>query len=147
MILDILDNSELYLPLNPNLAGAFEFLRRPGLTELEPGRHEVGADIYAMMAKGKGRKPEDALIETHDRYLDLQYVISGMDTMGWKPRRDLGPAVHAPDPRGDVAFYRDEPTVWTRVSPGMFIIFFPEDAHMPLISDGEIHKVIMKVRV
>lgn len=146
MIIDILDNADDYVSLNPNLEAAINFLRRPDLAELEPGRHEVNDGVYAMVAKGPGRKPEDALIETHDHYLDVAYVISGTDTIGWKARRDLGPVVKASDPRGDVAFYPDAPTHWTEVRPGMIAIYFPEDAHMPMIADGDIHKLIMKVK-
>ena len=148
MILDILDNGDAYADLNPHFAKAFEFLHRKDLADLPEGRHEVdGDDVYAVVAKGVGRKPEDAQIETHDRYVDIQYVVSGTDTMGWKPRKDLGPATDASRPADDVAFYEDAPTAWIEVTPGMFALFFPEDAHLPMISDGELHKVIMKVAV
>lgn len=146
MILDTLDNADLYVPLNPHLATAFAFLRRPGLAELAVGRHEVDDNVYAMVAKGRGRKAGNALIETHDHYLDLAFVISGTDNIGWKARKDLGPSIEESDPRSDVAFYRDAPTHWSEVTPGMIAIYFPEDAHMPMISDNEIHKLIMKVR-
>ena len=43
--------------------------------------------------------------------------------------------------------FTDQPTAWTAVGPGEFAIFFPEDAHLPLISDGELHKVVVKVQV
>jgi beta-galactosidase beta subunit len=33
------------------------------------------------------------------------------------------------------------------VGPGEFAIYFPEDAHLPLISDGELQKVVLKVPV
>jgi YhcH/YjgK/YiaL family protein len=147
MILDVLDNADRYADLNPRFAAAFAFLRRQDLAELPVGRIDLADGLYAVVAKGPGRKPEDALIETHDQYIDLAYVISGTDVIGWKARRDLGPAVEAPDPRTDVAFYEDTPTHWAEVRPGMIAAYFPEDAHMPMISDGEIHKIIMKVRV
>lgn len=147
MILDSLENCDAYAGLNPHFAKAFAFLRRGDLADLPEGRHEVDGNVYAVVAKGLGRKPEDALIETHDDYIDIQYVINGMDTMGWKPRKALGPATDASEPQNDVAFYKDTPTVWTNVTPGLFAIYFPEDAHMPMISDGELHKVIVKVRV
>ncbi|WP_371416000.1 YhcH/YjgK/YiaL family protein [Halodesulfovibrio sp. MK-HDV] len=44
-------------------------------------------------------------------------------------------------------FYDDVPASWNTVLSGSFAIFFPEDAHMPLISNDEIHKVILKVAV
>lgn len=147
MILDALDNCDAYANLNPHFTKAFEFLRRNDLADLPEGRHKVDGDnVYAVVAKGMGRKPEDAQIETHDRYVDIQYVVGGTDTMGWKPRKDLGPTTDASQPANDVAFYKDAPTVWSEVTPGMFAIYFPEDAHLPMISDGELHKIIMKVK-
>ncbi|MCJ2163152.1 MULTISPECIES: YhcH/YjgK/YiaL family protein [unclassified Pseudodesulfovibrio] len=148
MILAPLENADLYANLHPRFAAAFAFLRREDLADLPEGRVEVDGDrLYAVVAKGPGRKVEDARIETHDQYIDIQFVLKGTDSMGWKPRRDLGPKTDASDPRSDVAFYADAPTVWTEVTPGMFAVYFPEDAHMPMISDGELHKVIMKVAV
>ncbi|WP_319583860.1 YhcH/YjgK/YiaL family protein [uncultured Pseudodesulfovibrio sp.] len=147
MILDILDNADLYADLNPRFPAAFAFLRRPDLAELPVGRIDLEDGLYAVVAKGPGRNAEDALIETHDQYIDLAYVIAGTDSIGWKARRDLGKAVDASDPRNDVAFYEDRPTHWAEVQPGMIAAYFPEDAHMPMISDAEIHKIIMKVRV
>jgi len=44
-----------------------------------------------------------------------------------------------------VDFYEDPPTHWTDITPGMLGIYFPEDGHMPMISEGELHKVIVKV--
>lgn len=148
MILDVLENCDAYADLNPHFATAFAFLRRSDLADLPEGRHEVDGDnVYAVVAKGAGRSPEDALIETHDNYIDIQFVLIGTDTMGWKPRKDFGPKTDASDPRTDVAFYQDVPVVWTAVTSGMFALYFPADAHMPMISDGSLHKVIMKVAV
>ena len=148
MILDRLENADAYASLNPHFSAAFEFLRRPDLAALAEGRHEVAGDaVYAVVAKGTGRTPEEALLETHDLYIDIQFVLEGTDTIGWKARKNLGPATEAPDPRNDVTFYADAPTAWTSVGPGEFGIYFPEDGHMPMISDGHLHKVIMKVAV
>ncbi|BCS86782.1 YhcH/YjgK/YiaL family protein [Pseudodesulfovibrio sediminis] len=148
MILDVLDNCDRYAALNPHFTTAFAFLKRQDLAKLPEGQHEVDGDaVYAVVAKGPGRAPEDARIETHDHYIDIQYVISGTDSMGWKARKSLGAPTDASDPRADVAFYEDAPTIWTAVTPGMFAIYFPEDGHLPMISDGELHKVIMKVAV
>jgi len=147
MILDILENASAYESLNPHFAKAFAFLHRPDLGDLTEGRHEVDGDnIFAVVAKGMGRKPEDARIERHNNYIDIQFVLSGLDNIGWKARKRLGPCAEA-KPESDVAFYEDAPTAWSTVGPGAFGIYFPEDAHLPMISDGELHKVIMKVAV
>lgn len=148
MILDCLEQADKYICLNPHFATAFAMLRRSNVACFPEGRLEIDGDnVFAVIAKGPGRKPDDAQLETHDKYIDIQFVISGTDTIGWKARKALGPATNASRPDDDVAFYEDEPTAWSAVGPGMFGIYFPEDAHMPMISDGDLHKVIVKVAV
>jgi len=148
MIHDCLENAEAYVDLNPHFMAAFKFLRRNDIAELAEGRHEVdGDDVYAVVAKDIGRKPGEASIETHDSYIDIQFVLTGVDNIGWKARKDLNHEIDASDPRSDVAFYEDKPTSWTQVRPGEFGIYFPEDGHLPMISDEHLHKVIVKVAV
>ena len=103
MILDTLENIEAYASLNPNFATAFAFLRDTDLAQLPIGKNEVDGDkVYAVGIKGPGRKPDEGLLETHDKYIDIQLVLRGVDTMGWKARKDLGPTTDASDPRNDV---------------------------------------------
>lgn len=148
MIVDCLEQADRYIALNPHFATAFAMLRRSNIACLNEGRMEIDGDtVYAVVAKGKGRRREEALLETHDKYIDIQFVIAGTDTIGWKARKDLGLPTDASDPRKDVAFYEDAPTVWSAIGPGMFGIYFPEDGHMPMVSDDELHKVIVKVAV
>lgn len=146
MILDTLENANRYVCLNPRFATAFSMLRRSNIILLPEGRIEIDGDlVYAIAAKGPGKVPADGLLETHDKYIDIHYVISGTDTIGWKARKDLGPPTDESQPDNDVAFYNDEPDAWTAVRPGMFAIHFPEDAHMPMVSPDELHKIIIKV--
>jgi YhcH/YjgK/YiaL family protein len=147
MILDILAHADRYADLNPHFRAAFAFLRRADLHTLPVGRVDIDGPLHAMVARGPGRAPMDALMEIHDGYIDVHYVLSGCETIGWKARPDLGQAAENPDPRADVAFYHDKPVAWTTLSPGMIAVHFPEDAHMPMLSGGEVHKVVVKVPV
>ncbi|MDE2118816.1 MAG: YhcH/YjgK/YiaL family protein, partial [Betaproteobacteria bacterium] len=47
----------------------------------------------------------------------------------------------------DIRFFHDAPASWIAVPPGTFCIFFPEDAHAPLVATGNIRKAIFKVAV
>ena len=47
----------------------------------------------------------------------------------------------------DIAFFVDRPTAYTKIYPGQFAIYFPEDGHAPGIGEGNIRKVIVKVQV
>ena len=148
MILDILENSGRYHGLHSEFQRAFEFLKRPDLSSLEPGRHEIdGERVFARVAKGPGRKKQDGKLESHRKFIDIQYVISGTDEMGWKPSSACKAPAGPYDPEEDIQFFTDEPDAWVLVHAGAFIVFFPEDAHLPLISEGEIHKVVVKVAI
>lgn len=148
MILDILENAHHYQTLNTGFAKAIEFLSRPDLKELPVDTYEIdGKRIYAMISKDSGRKKEDALLEAHEKYVDIQVVLDGTDTMGWKPKSACQHPTSDYDSEKDVILFKDEPDAWLATGSGAFAIFFPEDAHMPLISSGQLHKVVIKIAV
>jgi YhcH/YjgK/YiaL family protein len=115
---------------------------------LSEGRHVIdGEKIYATVSKGPGKALEDAKLEVHDSYIDIQVLIAGMETMGWRDRRHCQ-HIHATyDETKDVALYNDSPEVFFTLEPEHIVLFFPYDAHAPMIGDGEIHKVIVKVKI
>ena len=98
------------------------------------------------MSGYNGRKKEDALLETHEKYIDIQLVLAGTDNMGWKPKLLCKNPAGEFDPEKDVQFFKDNPDSWLETKSGAFAIFFPEDAHMPLIASGMLHKVVVKVK-
>jgi len=148
MILDIIENSERYISLHKGFKKAFEFLKRTDLKDLPIGTYEIDSNlIYAMVSIEQGRVKEDAKLETHERYIDIQFVINGTDNMGWKTKKLCKHADSDYSQTNDVQFFKDEPSSWVATESGSFAIFFPEDAHMPLISEKEIHKVVIKVKV
>jgi YhcH/YjgK/YiaL family protein len=148
MILDVLENAHRYQALNEGFAKAFDFLLHPDLKELPVGKYEIDGDrVYAMVSKNAGRRKEDALLETHKKYIDIQLVLAGTDDMGWKPKSLCKKPAGEYDQKNDEQIFTDEPDAWISTQSGAFVIFFPEDAHMPLISSGQIHKVVVKVAV
>ena len=148
MILDVLENAHRYLTLNNGFGKAFEFLMRSGLKELPVGKYEIDRErVYATVARDPGRKKEDALLETHKKYIDIQLILAGTDTMGWKPKSSCRHPSGEYNQEADIQFFADGPDAWLSTGSGAFAIFFPEDAHMPLISSGQIHKVVVKVAV
>ena len=125
-----------------------EFLLRPDLKELPIGKYEIdGERVYAMVSKDFGRKKEVASLETHEKYIDIQVVLEGTDTMGWKPKTLCKNPTGVYDVDEDIQYFADEPDAWIATKNGSFVIFFPEDAHMPLISSGQLHKVVVKIAV
>ncbi len=146
MILDVLENAHRYLFMNKGFTRAVEFLLRPELKELPVGKYEIdGERVFAMVSKDMGLKKEDVLLETHEKFIDIQLILSGTDDIGWKPKSLCNQPSSEYDPNSDLQFFADTPNTWLSIVSGEFAIFFPEDAHMPMISSGPIHKVVVKI--
>ena len=147
MIIDTLDHAQQYYAMHPRFQKAFEFLQQADLAEKPLGRYELEGDsLFCTISKDKGRTREEAKLEAHKKYIDIQYVIAGDETYGWKLFDDCSDVNQPYDESKDIMFFNDEPTSWTKVPPGSFVIFMAgTDAHAPVVGDGEIHKVVIKV--
>jgi YhcH/YjgK/YiaL family protein len=65
--------------------------------------------------------------------------------MGWKPTAECVRPQAEYNADKDIRFFDDAPLSWVTAQAGTFCLFFPEDAHAPLVSDGAIHKVVLKI--
>lgn len=147
MILDAIHRGDAYVALHPRFAKAFAFLQEKDLAALPDGRYEVDGDaIYVLVMTVDGRGQSGAKFEAHQRYIDIQAVISGEEVMGWSPIDTCSQPTPF-DTAKDVGFYSDKPAAWMRVPPGSFALFFPEDVHAPLAGTGKIKKAVVKVAV
>jgi YhcH/YjgK/YiaL family protein len=148
IIINKLQHAERYYNMHPAFEKAFAFLRQKALAKLPAGRHEIDGDrLFCIISKGPGRSRAEAKLEAHRKFIDIQYIIAGTDDMGFKPTADCKLTDTSYDPDKDIEFFKDDPKSWTPVPAGSFVIFFPQDAHAPLVSSGEIHKAVLKIAV
>jgi len=156
MILDVLENAGLYSRLPRQLVAALEFLRTADLAALPLGKTVIDGERLFALTQEYTPKPAPLLkFEAHRRYWDVQYVVSGVERMGWNtlPRMTVS---EPHDAQRDVAFFRGEGDFF-RVPAGTFAIFGPSDVHMPGVAAGEgelkeakqnlVRKVVLKVEV
>ena len=151
MIHDTLQNSARYEVLSPRFARAFAYLRGVDGTQAL-GRHELDGDnVFALVQKYTTKAVEAALFEAHRKYIDVQFVQSGRETILWAPLATMREETMAYDEKKDVALWKLVPHVTpVHLSAGHFVILFPEDAHAPTVvweTPTEVFKVVVKVRV
>ena len=148
MLIDHLQNADRYSPLHPGFAGGFAFLRRTDVAQLPDGRHDIhGERLFAFVSRAQGRGREESLLEAHRRYIDIQFVISGEDGIGWLPISQCRRVSSPYDAEKDLEFFFDRPDTWLALSPGTFALCYPDDAHAPLATRGPIHTAVVKVAV
>jgi biofilm protein TabA len=143
-----LDKAEQCYGLHPAFAKAFAFLRRPDLASLAPGKYVIDGDkVFCLISKVPGKTKSEAQLEAHRKYIDIQFIMAGTDEMGWRPTRDCKEAAIPYDEAKDIMFFKDAPEAWITVPVNSFVIYFPTDAHAPLVSTGELHKAVVKIAV
>ena len=87
-----------------------------------------------------------AKFECHNKNIDIQLCINGVETIGWKPREKCIAENGGYNPEKDVQLYNEQPDMYFQLTNGQFAIFFPEDVHAPMIGEDEIKKLVIKVK-
>jgi YhcH/YjgK/YiaL family protein len=116
----------------------------------EEKEYEIqGNDIYAIISSYKTREPHK--FEAHREYVDIQCILEGQEIIESTALNGL--TVDMPyDPEKDVEFYvkTDNRKIISHLTPGVFVVFFPHDAHMPGVSVGDsptiVKKVVIKIK-
>jgi biofilm protein TabA len=152
MIIDSLPNAAKYFPVHPLFPRAFDFISRnwSDLPRMEPGKYDIDGDnLKAIVSNKKGMTEAESLskFECHNRHIDIQLCIRGLERMGWKPREKCSNPKGDYNAEKDVSFYDDTPDMFFNITDGQFAIFFPEDVHAPMIGDDEIRKLVIKVKI
>lgn len=148
MIVAPLSDADRYRPLPPRFGRAFDFLCATDIRALPAGRHAIDGDaLFVIIEDSEGRTRAEAKLECHRRYIDIQLVVDGVDEMGWKPLAQCVDPVTDYDAVRDIRFFDDAPASWIAAPAGVFCMFFPDDAHAPLVSAGTIRKAVVKVAV
>jgi len=148
MILDKLENSGMYEQLHPLFKEAFDYLKSIDFSNAEVGKIELkGKDLFVTVSDSNLKTVDNAKLEAHNKYIDIQIPLSKAETFGWKARKDLSDAIEDFNEEKDIQLFNDKYETRITVLPGDFLIFFPGDGHAPCIGEGQIRKVVVKIRI
>ena len=148
MIVDSIKNAGLYYALSPRIKEAFDWLAKTDVSALEAGRHDIDGDNLFVNVMDVELKPrEAAALEVHDRYIDIQIMVGETEEYGWSERCDCHSPREEFNRERDVQFFTDVPQTFFSLNERQFAIFFPEDAHAPMLGEGAVRKLIFKLLI
>lgn len=129
----------------------YEFLRRDDLSTLPVGTIDLGGGITVQVQEYTSKLPENGQFETHDKFFDIQYVISGMEAFGVAKREGLEVSIPYNQEK-DITFYKEPAASGSLIiAAGDLIVVAPEDAHKPgLAIAGKqvpVKKLVIKIPV
>lgn len=148
MILDRIENLDIYTNLSANIAAGFEYIKSTDLQNIGPGIYAINNEMTAIISEYETNNIEDCKLEAHEQYLDIQYLIFGTEQIGYTPLINQTPTIPY-NKDNDVVFYQEEVAL-TTLDKGMFAIYFPTDLHMPGVkfkNKNMVKKLVIKIPV
>src|SRR3972149_3750732 len=139
MVIDLLKNSNRYLNLSERIAKAFNYINETDFSQIADGKYEIDSkNIFALVQEYDTKEISECLLEGHREYIDIQYILSGAEMIGFANLTDQVPVkVNIKD---DYSLFECDSTL-IKFEPGMFAIFFPNDLHMPGVYANQKSKV------
>jgi biofilm protein TabA len=134
------------------LRKAIEFLRLHDIRDLPDGTVAIdGQRVYAMVQRYETMQTNTPKFECHRTYIDVQYIVSGEEVIGWAPMGRMT-VTEAYDPGKDICFGTVAAGKWTPVflQAGQLAVLYPEDGHAPKLAAGApspVMKIVVKVEV
>lgn len=150
MIIDTLPNAPKYFCLHPLFSKAFDHINSINLEAIEPGNYGInGTRLHSLVFNNQGMTVAEsaAKFECHNKYIDIQLCIKGAEQIGWRPRDTCSLPNGEFNTEKDFMFYRDIPDMYFQLRGNQFAIFFPGDVHAPMIGEGIIKKLVIKVKI
>jgi biofilm protein TabA len=146
VVCDLLTNAHLYAALGTRIARGLRYLAETDLASLAPGKHEIdGKRLFALVSDYTPKPSAACRWEAHRHYIDLQYMVSGLERMG------VAAAAHMKE----TGYEADRDLAWLEgtgdflgFGAGQFMLLWPGDAHMPGIDAGVpglARKVVVKI--
>lgn len=125
----------------------FRFLADTDLKTIGVGKHDiVPGRCWAIISEYVPKTAEQMKIESHKKFIDLQYIIEGKEKMGLA--KDVTPRIEY-NPEREVAFWHSDNVAYHKAGPESFFLFFPSDYHQPSVRVGNettpSKKVVIKI--
>ena len=147
MIIDKLDRWSYYQRNVPELIEAFKFIQKVKKENLIPGKYRVGKN-FAFVQEGITRSVDEADFEAHNKYLDIQILLEGEEVLEYADKENLIVKTQYNE-KDDVEWLSGKGNA-INITPGMFYLLYPYDAHKPschIVNETKYRKVVMKVKI
>lgn len=152
MIVDNLSNSKKYYVLSEKFEKAFEFIKKATEENLHIGKYEIdGTEVYGLVQEYETKTEEQGKFEGHRKYIDIQYMISGIERIEVIDISKAKANTEYNDEK-DIEFYdNNEKTGNVVLEAGEYAILYPNDIHKPGMTFGakatNVRKIVVKVKI
>lgn len=148
MIIDNIKNHERYSAIHNLYNKAFDYLLKTDFNKINDGKYEIlGEECFAIVSRYKTRNVQESFLESHKKYIDIQFMAFGNEKLGYADIESLTNLNY--DEENDLQKHMGE-LGFVDFSENQFAILYPNDVHMPGIINEmstPVLKVVIKVKV
>ena len=150
MIVTDLNNIDYQVSMTPAIKKAIDFLRLTDIHSLADGRVAIdGQEVFAIIQRYETVIADVPRFEYHKKYIDIQYVVSGEEVIGWAPVEEMT-VTEAYDADKDICFgtVPDNRITSVYLTSGQLAVLYPQDGHAPKLAAGvpsQVLKIVVKI--
>ena len=124
------------------------FLLETNLEKIPVGKINLGRGYYVNIDSYQTESYELKKYESHIKYIDVQYIVSGQENIFVAPIDKLK-IIEEYNPTKDITFYSNRFNgEKICLHKGEMVVFFPQDGHMPCVADKypqQVKKIVIKI--
>jgi YhcH/YjgK/YiaL family protein len=148
MIVDKIKNINLYTEIPEH---AKDFISKLS-NDIQLGRYSLKNDDFVNIETYKTKHIKDAKFETHNKFIDIQLLLTGTEKIYIKTKSELTERPEYNEEK-DISFY--EASVnnsdYVTLDGTNFVMIYPHEAHAPQIATNNIpytvKKVVLKIKI
>ncbi len=149
MIIDNIKSLEKYEKVHEQIKSVVKFLENFDKNNFKEGRIDINENLFASCQSYQTLKAEDKEFEVHEKYIDLQYIVTSSERMDFATKESYGKPYKI-DEDGDF-FLTNDIKSYSKLflNEGDFAIFFPGEFHKPgcsLEDNKEVQKIVFKIK-
>ncbi len=146
MIINTLDNLNIYSNVYTHLNEAVKYVVNMNPSLLTEGKNEVSENFYIVKIIGEKKADFDGVLEVHKEWIDIHIPLTEDEIIAFKEISECQTEVRTYDTENDYALYEASDISQVTLSKGYFAIIDPTIAHMAMLGEGAIEKLVMKIR-
>jgi biofilm protein TabA len=152
MVLSDIEHISRQVLMTAGLAKGIDFLRRADVRSMQEGKIGIdGSRVFALIQRYETKMTDELKFEHHRKYIDIQYLVSGEEVVGWVPAEQMV-ITEAYDEDRDVCFgmVSKEDMTLLHLKAGQLAVLYPEDGHAPGLAarvTSPVMKIVVKVAV
>ncbi len=151
MVFDYVKNLGLYL--SKDLACVLiDFIAKCGPATADKEYCLMDDKLLVRCMSGQTKARDKAVFEAHRKYVDIQCVITGREIIDFHPTDQMLESVaYSADRECSLHQLRGAEYSSVIMTPGLFVLLGPQDAHRPMVTAGSepepIKKIVVKADV